>query len=100
MIQQDAEEQDWSLQHNRGSLKHTIDKLSMELRRVFRERTEDSAGLLTLDGVQQLFDSMDSDHNGKLDKKEFYQGCVGLGVNMAPREINLVGPPPATMPLH
>ena len=77
--------------HNRGSLKRTVDKLSMELRRVFKARINSGQGR-GKSAFTALFDDIDSDHNGFLDKKEFYEGCKSLGIAMQPREINLIWP--------
>jgi len=82
--------------NNRKDVRRTMDSLLVQLRNVLVRR-----GGSNVQGrckhkmdiaIQQLFLEMDSNHNGELDKKEFFDGCTQLGIAMSTAEINLIWP--------
>jgi Ca2+-binding EF-hand superfamily protein len=80
--------------NNRQDVRATADSLIMQLRNVLIKRAGGSKAETAVGAqpIKDLFHEMDSNHNGELDKKEFLDGCLKVGISISPPEINLVWP--------
>jgi Ca2+-binding EF-hand superfamily protein len=81
--------------NNRQDVRATADSLVMQLRNVLIERGgggKEGRDTVEVQQIKDLFGEMDSNHNGQLDKKEFLDGCLGVGITISPQEINLMWP--------
>jgi Ca2+-binding EF-hand superfamily protein len=80
--------------NNRQDVRATADSLIMQLRRVLTKRagSDIAEKAIWAQPMKDLFHEMDSNHNGQLDKKEFLDGCLNVGISISPPEINLVWP--------
>jgi Ca2+-binding EF-hand superfamily protein len=81
--------------NNRKDVRTTADSLVMQLRNVLIERGgggEEGRKAVGPQQIKDLFGEMDSNHNGQLDKKEFLDGCLNIGITISPPEINLMWP--------
>jgi Ca2+-binding EF-hand superfamily protein len=91
IIMQNEEKGNHHTSNNRKDVRATMDSLVAQLRSVLAKR-----GSITAEGrekaIKDLFGQMDSNHDGGLDKKEFFEGCLDVGIAISPSEINLVWP--------
>jgi hypothetical protein len=92
IIMQNEEKQSHRTSNNRKDVRTTMDSIVAQLRNVLAKRDVISKEEGHQErAIQDLFGQMDSNHDGELDKKEFFEGCLGVGINISPSEINLVG---------
>ena len=90
IMQSDAMHTSEGVGNNRSDIKITIDSLGAQLRAALVDKNGGKPmGKVDL---RHLFKNMDSDHDSLLDKAEFLAGCTKLGVDISPREVNLLWP--------
>jgi Ca2+-binding EF-hand superfamily protein len=81
--------------NNRKDVRATVDSLVTQLRNVLIEQGgggKEGRDTVEVQQIKDLFDEMDSNHNGELDKQEFLDGCQNVGITISPQEVNLVWP--------
>ena len=80
------------MSNNRTDVRVTMDSLITQLSNVVLKRGGNNNAESQDKAIQDLFRDMDSNHNGELDKKEFFDGCLAAGITISPAEINLIWP--------